>query len=149
MRNGWGRRRRPSNLLRASNRRRSCACIGRLSCCGSSWSWYGLVHRAQAPSGRFRVLLRLATAVIGRLAGQVDRIAMAVVVFALLSGSAGYTLVQQQPISNVAAGTLVPTGGGGRRAGPTTAAAPAAGGPSSLVGPLRPPPHNGRTHTPA
>lgn len=36
---------------------------------------------------------------IGRVAGQIDRIAMAVLVGALLIGSAGFTLLNQQPVS--------------------------------------------------
>jgi len=37
--------------------------------------------------------------VIGRAAGQIDRIAMAVLVGALLAGSAGFTMLNQQPVS--------------------------------------------------
>jgi len=99
---------------------------------------YGLFQRAQTPSGRFRVVLRLAKAVIGRLAGQVDRIALAVLVFALLAGSAGYTLVREQPMSSVPARTLIPPVGDGGQAVTSMAATAAAGAPSLRVARVAP-----------
>jgi peptidoglycan/xylan/chitin deacetylase (PgdA/CDA1 family) len=46
---------------------------------------------------------------------------MAVLVGTLLAGSAGYTLVQQQPVSGVPARTLISTGGDGGQATPSSA----------------------------
>jgi len=60
--------------------------------------------------------------VIGRLAGQLDRIAMAVLVGAMLAGSAGYTLVQEQTIPSVLAGTIISPGADGRQPTPSALA---------------------------
>ena len=59
---------------------------------------------------------------IGRLAGQLDRIAMAVLVGAMLAGSAGYTLVQEQTIPSVLAGTIISPGADGRQPTPSALA---------------------------
>ena len=59
---------------------------------------------------------------IGRLLGQVDRIAMAVLVGALLAGSAGFTLLEQ-PVSGVPTRTLIPRGEPAGTPSPSTAAA--------------------------
>ena len=59
---------------------------------------------------------------IGRLAGQLDRIAMAVLVGAMLAGSAGYTLVQEQTIPSVLAGTIISPGADGGQPTPSALA---------------------------
>jgi len=60
--------------------------------------------------------------VIGRLAGQLDRIAMAVVVGAMLAGSAGYTLVREQTIPSVSASTIISPGADDRQPTPSALA---------------------------
>ena len=59
---------------------------------------------------------------IGRLAGQLDRIAMAVVVGAMLAGSAGYTLVREQTIPSVSASTIISPGADDRQPTPSALA---------------------------